>query len=260
VLACCTAAALCASGVAAASQPLGDLDLSNVSLSVNGQGEALATYTAANGRVRHGLAWGAMNALPPSSDAPQVRFSLDYTGGQSHHHNPGYWQRFPASCKPYDGPALPDLVAACDAPDGTYRAIQSWQRQLPMRGFDPWLPRQGAYDFDLSHWSGPVAELDVSQNWTYGGNWTGIFGRLTYAGSPVFGFRPRHRPIAETASAATSTSTPTTPSTARADGTTPRSRCTSATEPSATASSRSSRRPGTRPRPRAAPATASSSG
>ena len=28
-----------------------------------------------------------------------------------------------------------------------------------------------------------------SPNWTYGGTWQGLFGRLTYLGKPVFGFR-----------------------------------------------------------------------
>ncbi len=67
--------------------------------------------------------------------------------------------------------------------------MQAWQRLLPMRGFDPWKPGQAAMEFHLSHWSGPVALLEVSQNWTYGGQWQGLFGRLTYAALPVFGTR-----------------------------------------------------------------------
>ena len=31
--------------------------------------------------------------------------------------------------------------------------------------------------------------LEVSPNWTYGGRWQGLFGRLTYLGQPSFGFR-----------------------------------------------------------------------
>ena len=31
--------------------------------------------------------------------------------------------------------------------------------------------------------------IEVSPNWTYGGQWQGLFGRLTYAGMPVFGSR-----------------------------------------------------------------------
>ena len=72
---------------------------------------------------------------------------------------------------------------ACKAPDGTYWAVQAWQRLLPMRGFAPWLPDQGKLEFHVSHWSGPLAQFEVSQNWTYGGRWQGLFGRLTYRGS-----------------------------------------------------------------------------
>ena len=71
--------------------------------------------------------------------------------------------------------------------------MQAWQRLLPMRGFAPWLPDQGKLEFHVSHWSGPLAQLEVSQNWTYGGHWQGLFGRLTYLGQPVFGF---HTPSA----------------------------------------------------------------
>ena len=46
-----------------------------------------------------------------------------------------------------------------------------------------------ALAFDVSHWTGPIATLVVSQNWTYGGSWTGLFGQLTYDGAPVHGFR-----------------------------------------------------------------------
>jgi hypothetical protein len=184
----CAAMLLLAPGTARGSQQIGDVNVSNLTLAVNAKGEALLTYTRQNGQLRHLLAWGAVNALPPSQTVPQVRFQLDYTGGLASHHNPGYWKGFRNVCSPYTGPQLVDLVAACDAPDGSYWAVQSWQRQLPMRGFAPWKPSQSDFDFDLSHWSGPIAELDVSQNWTYGGAWTGLFGRLTYDGSPVFGY------------------------------------------------------------------------
>ena len=88
-------------------------------------------------------------------------------GGLAKYHNPGYWKSFKNVCQPYDGPQLVDGVTACDAPDGSYWAVQSWQRLLPMRGFDPWKPIQSAYGFNVSHWSGPIAaarrhaELDV---------------------------------------------------------------------------------------------------
>jgi len=172
-----------------ASEPLGDLDISNLSLAVNQSGEALLTYTRQNGQIRHVLAWGAVNALPPSQTVAQVRFRMDYSGGLSSHKNPGYWQHFSNQCRPYDGPALADVVVACNAPDGSYWAVQSWQRLLPVRGVTPFKPEQAAFGFNLSHWTGPTAALAVSQNWTYGGTWTALFGQLTYDGSPVFGYK-----------------------------------------------------------------------
>jgi hypothetical protein len=182
------AAALLLAPVASASQSLGDLNVSNVSLAVNANGKALIRYTTWAGRRREVLAWGAINARPPSRDVPQVAFRFDYSGGlRSLGHRAA--TTFRNACRPYDGPALAFLVTACEAPDGSYWAIQAWQRLLPMRGFALWLPQQGAYEFHLSHWSGPLADFQVSQNWTYGGEWQGIFGRLTYAGTPVYGFR-----------------------------------------------------------------------
>jgi hypothetical protein len=181
-------AALVGAGRASASQTLGDLNISGLTLAVNGRGQALLTYHQQTGRLRHVLVWGAINARPPSQEVPQVKFKMDYTGGLASRHNPGYWKSFKNRCMPYDGPPLFGVVAECDAPDGSYWAVQSWQRLLPMRGFAPWTPIQSAFGFTVSHWSGPIAVLAVTQNWTYGGSWTGLDGRLTYAGRPVFGY------------------------------------------------------------------------
>jgi hypothetical protein len=175
-------------GAAHASQQLGDVDVRDVSLRVNARGEALLSYTRANGSPRHVLVWGAVNARAPDPSRPQVRFSLDYSGGL-HRYGAAVWKRFRDRCRPYDGPALPLLVTACTAPDGSHWALQRWQRLLPMRGFDPWLPGQKAYELHVSHWTGPLPVLEVSPNWTYGGSWQGLFGRLTYRGVPVYGFR-----------------------------------------------------------------------
>jgi hypothetical protein len=173
---------------AAASTPLGDLAVHHVRLQVNANGKALLTYRREDGRVRNVLVWGAINARPPSKEVPQVAFRFDYSGGLrslGHYAAP----RFRNRCAPYDGPELAFLVAACKALDGTYWAVQAWQRLLPMRGFAPWLPDQGKLEFHVSHWSGPLAQFEVSQNWTYNGRWQGLFGQLTYRGAPVFGFR-----------------------------------------------------------------------
>src|SRR4051812_1704914 len=72
------AAALLAQ-TASASQLI-DRNAHGVKLAVNGKGEAMLTYTA-GGKVKHVLAWGAVNAISPTQARPQVAFKLDYAGG-----------------------------------------------------------------------------------------------------------------------------------------------------------------------------------
>ena len=75
--ACAATAAL---APAAGASQLIDRDATGVQLLVNSKGEGLITYSA-GGQVKHVLAWGAVNALPPTRGGKQVAFQLDYTGG-----------------------------------------------------------------------------------------------------------------------------------------------------------------------------------
>jgi hypothetical protein len=179
------AAALAVAGTASAAQLI-DRDAAGLRLSVNAKGEALLTYRK-NGAIKHVLVWGAINALPPTADAPQVKFRVDYAGGWGKYRRL-YWQHFANTCKAYTGPALPNLVAACTAPDGTYWAAQQWSQPLPDLGFAPWLPTQRQQWLEVSHWSGPVAELETGMHWVYDGRFQSVFGRFTYNGQPVYGF------------------------------------------------------------------------
>jgi len=188
VAACLAAAAIVATAApVSASEPLQDANVRLLSLKVNGKGEALFTYRRSDGRLRHVLAWGALNARPPAADVPQVRFRWDYAGGWGKYRNGNYWTRFKNRCRPYDGPPLAMLVAACKAPNGTYWTVQAWQRRLPLLGFDPWLPHHTNWELHVAHWSGALPLLEVHPNWTYGGTWQGVFGRYSYLGSPVYG-------------------------------------------------------------------------
>jgi hypothetical protein len=171
-----------------ASQRLSDVDVNGISLRVNERGEALVAYRTKAGLTRRVLAWGGINARRSSSDEPQVQLRLDYSGGYAKYRRP-VWKQFRTQCRPYDGPALDYLVTACKAPDGSFWALQSWQRVQPLRGFGPFRPTHMAFELHLSHWSGPLADLEVSPNWTYGGRFQGLFGRLLYRGSPVYGHR-----------------------------------------------------------------------
>jgi hypothetical protein len=173
---------------ASGSEPLTDANVTLASLKVNSKGEALITYARSDGRVRHVLAWGALNARAPSADVPQVRFRWDYAGGWGKYRNGSYWARFKNRCRPYDGPPLPLLVAACKAPNGTYWTIQAWQRRLPLLGFEPWLPQHTNWELHVAHWSGQLPLLEVHPNWAYDGRWQGVFGRYSYLGAPVYGF------------------------------------------------------------------------
>jgi hypothetical protein len=160
---------------------------SHARLAVNDGGLALVTYRAA-GRTMHAIVWGATNALPPSQTVPQVRFRIDWTGGWADFHHRLIWKRFRNACRPYDGPKLAWSVAACKAPDGSYWALQAWQPYLPHRGYAPWDSAQTRWELHVSHWTGPLAQLDVYRDWAFNGQAHDLFGRLTYAGVPVHGF------------------------------------------------------------------------
>jgi hypothetical protein len=178
-------AAFATTGVAGASQLI-DRNASGTRLAVNTKGEALLTYKV-GGKMKHILVWGAINANPPTSGMPQVRFKKDYAGGWGKYHT-NYWQTFRNACRPYDGPKLAFFVAACKAPDGSYWALQSWQTPLPDLGFTPWTPQLAAYELHISHWTGPLVKLEAWTNWVYNGRFHGLFGRVSYNGSPVYGF------------------------------------------------------------------------
>ncbi len=155
-------------------------------IAANAKGEAIFTFKA-QGTVHHVLVWGAINARIPAPGAKQVKFQVDYSGGWGTRHTL-VWKSFGGSCGRYDGPALPNLVAACKAPDGSYWAAQSWQRPLPDLGFAPWTPALRSYWLEVSHWTGPLAQLQLGSDWVYHGRFQNLFGRYTYLGHPVYGF------------------------------------------------------------------------
>ena len=180
------AAAICAASMApsANASELVDRNASGVRLAVNGRGEALITYTA-HARLKHVLAWGAINARAPSQAQPQVAFRLDYAGGFGKYHR-AYWRNFGHQCGAYRGQPLAWLVAACTAPDGSNWALQAWQRSLPNYGVFASVARS-AWDIRLSHWTGPLAALTVKTDWTYR-RFDHLYGSLVYQGKPVYGF------------------------------------------------------------------------
>jgi len=179
-----TAVALALTAEARASELI-DRNATGVSLQVNGKAEAMITYHA-GGKVKHVLAWGAINALPPARGKKQVSFDLDYSGGYGKYHKKSYWTSFGGTCAPYDGPALAWPVVACKAPDESYWALQAWQRALPDYGLAP-NGAQSATELRLSHWTGGLPTLNITTDWSYR-KYDQIFGTYTYNGVGVYGF------------------------------------------------------------------------
>jgi hypothetical protein len=202
-------AAVAASG-ANASQVISTSSVSDVQLGVNDNGQAMVTYTAA-GKVVHVLASGAVNAVAPTSSGAQVAFGLVYHAGSQTHATDDRGPRQAAtsqrdrhdrarqaqaaaeasqtfSCPAYDGPPLADMIAACKAPDGSYWAVQSWDRDLPSYGVTP-TAVQSQTELHLAHWTGALPVLSVHADWAYGGKWNHLWGTYTYDGSGVYGFR-----------------------------------------------------------------------
>ena len=135
----------------------------NVTLVANGRGEALLAYTA-EGQARRLHVSGAVNAIHPTQARAQVAFTLRSWSGP-----------FAGSCGRYDGPPLPWLVVACRAPDGSYWAVQSWQRMLPNFGVAPNAER-AARELHLSHWTGELPKLEITMNWSWR-RWEHLYGR-----------------------------------------------------------------------------------
>ena len=169
------ALAAAAASPAHASQRL-DVNATGVELTVGTDGRALVSYRA-RGRAKRVVVWGAVNARAPHATVPQVNFRLRYSASVS----------VKNACAAYDGPALRWFVAGCRAPDGSYWALQRWQRMLPGRGAIP-TAGQAAWELRISHWSGPLPEFVIKLDWAYR-RYDHLYGWYSYLGHPIFGFR-----------------------------------------------------------------------
>jgi hypothetical protein len=166
-----------------------------VQLKVTPGGRALVQYD--HGGTNYILAWGALNSRPhpkcgrlqgPLCGPAQVEmkhrriFAAGHSGRQV--------IKGPNRCRPYDGPDLAWVVAACKAPDGTYWALQSWVRIARHHG----AIAGGVKELRLSHWSGPLEKVVVKQTWQKAHHHYGerLYGHITYRGKPVYGLRWDH--------------------------------------------------------------------
>jgi hypothetical protein len=179
------AVAACVAPATASASEIIDRNASDISLKVASNGQALVSYNA-RGKRWNVLAWGAVNAIHATTSRPQVNFRLDYSGGYGTYKR-DVWKTFKNACRPYDGPQLQWFLLGCKASDGSYWALQAWQRMLPNYGLVA-TPKQAVWELRLSHWSGPLPELTVNLNWAYR-KYHHIFGSFTYLGRPVHGFK-----------------------------------------------------------------------
>jgi hypothetical protein len=167
-----------------------DRNASNIQLKVSRNGQQALLLYRARGRQQHVLAWGAKNAIAPTTARKQVKFKLDYSGGWGTYRK-DVWKTFKNHCQKYDGPTIQWVKFACKAPDGSYWAVQKWQRQLPNFGLGG-RHMHRVWELRLSHWSGDLPEFVVKLNWTRWGLsrvYDHLFGYLRYRGKPVHGFR-----------------------------------------------------------------------
>jgi len=162
---------------ASASQLI-DRDATGVRLAVTSNGKTAVLTYRAHGRLWRVRAWGAINARFPNPSVPQVQFRIRRDAKPIRN-----------ACLRYDGPPLPWLVTACKAPDGSYWAVQRFRRKTPLLGFLPRTRQQRAWALHLSHWKGPLAVVEAWSDWSWNGRFHHLFGRFTYRGRPVHGFR-----------------------------------------------------------------------
>ena len=130
------------------------------------------------------LAWGAVDAIHPNEHRKQVAFRVDYSGGWSSFGS-DLWKDFRNVCKPTHV-ELTWLVTACRAPDGSFWALQSWQRGLRDYGV-PSTGLKDDWELRLSHWTGELPKLEVGIGWAYR-RFHSLFGRYTWRGQGVYGF------------------------------------------------------------------------
>ena len=191
-----------------------DRNAHGVTLSVNAKGEALITLHGgrqAQARARVGrderdrADARARRRCRSSSTTRAAGASTSATTGR----------RSTTRARPTPGPALAWKVTACTAPDGSYWALQAWQRMLPNYGVAP-TGMQGAWELRLSHWTGELPALQIDTDWAWH-QWDHLFGTFTYdERSRCTASARRRRACRSTRSAGTSTSTRSTRRTARA--------------------------------------------
>src|ERR1051326_337249 len=150
----CSAFLALATALPAGASEIVTRNATRITLETDNHGRAMVSYFQ-RGRMWHVFVSGAVNARQPSRTGQQVHFNKDFSGGR------GEWKHFKNTCRPYDGPELAWKLRACKASDGSYWALQMWQRMLPNVGYTPWTHGQKVWEVHVSHWTGQTAQLSA---------------------------------------------------------------------------------------------------
>ena len=98
------------------------------------------------GRMWHVFVSGAVNARSPEPAVPQVHSRRTTRAAAA---NGALQEHLPAVRRP----AARVVLAGCKASDGSYWALQMWQRMLPNLGYVPWTHGQKVWEVHVSHWT-----------------------------------------------------------------------------------------------------------
>jgi hypothetical protein len=156
-----------------------DRNVAAPALMVSRNNVALVVYTV-KGAPRHVLYWGAVNWAES--------FKRDYSGGWKS--KMADYKSFSNHCKPYTGPPLAFMIAACDAPDGSHWALQQWQRLWKNYGGS-----RAPNELYVSHWRGNTGQLLIETDYSYHGKHQHLWGKFSFHGKPVFGNRWTHQGV-----------------------------------------------------------------
>ena len=220
MLALAVMVAAIAAPFASASQLI-DRNAVGVKLTVNAKGEALLTYRK-GGKVMRVLAWGAVDAVSPTDDAPQTELKLDYAGGWGKYYanDPAIKNaagQVPAAQAQRPALSRPRPPSSSSRPSRRSRATTRRSRSAARarstparrsRGSSPRARRptaatgpcragsarcrttastpnatQSVWELRLSHWTTDLPQLTIQMDWSWH-KWDHLFGTYTYRGRP----------------------------------------------------------------------------
>jgi hypothetical protein len=163
-----------------------DRDATDIRLEANNQ-QCLIRYRK-NGEAKKCLVWGGVNGNANPEVGPPVELQKNYLGKgfgadtSSRYKGPG----------PTDGLGL--VVSSVTVPNGSHWVAQKWRRMQPNYGLRPDDPLDRAVELHVSHFSGPLPQLEVWSTWapnlrdSEGGHVLHrLLARHRYKGKPVYG-------------------------------------------------------------------------